>query len=179
MHQRQTIVNKIVALLTGVSGVPTPKEADDLPATGIAQPIVRVAITGESSTRSKSELEDERKLRLEIRIASPRAAGFQTALNTISELVESKLGANPTLQGTADSCEYVGMSSDFGNVADIDSASLVLSYEATYIYTPTIAADTFITLSLQIDMAGPRNDPQEPAEPDGQIDASATIALPT
>jgi hypothetical protein len=39
-------------------------------------------------------------------------------------------------------------------------------------------ADDFITAAVEIDMASPRNDPQTPAEPDGQIDARTTITLP-
>lgn len=41
-----------------------------------------------------------------------------------------------------------------------------------------LATDDFLTTDVQIDMASPRNDPQLPTEPDGQIDAVATINLP-
>lgn len=41
-----------------------------------------------------------------------------------------------------------------------------------------VAADAFVTARIDIDMASPRNDPQTPADPDGQLDASATITLP-
>lgn len=179
MHPRQTIINQTITLLTGIAGLPTPKEIDEQPAAGSSQPIVRVGWSNETSARSKSEMEDERKLRLEIHLAAPRKPGFQTALNAMAELVEAKLGANPKLNDTADSLEYLGATPDPGEVADVASAEMMLSYEASYIYTPTVTADTFGTLNVQIDMAGPRNDPQLPATPDGQIDASATVILPT
>lgn len=41
-----------------------------------------------------------------------------------------------------------------------------------------VAADAFETAHIDIDMASPRNDPQTPAEPDGQLDAAAIITLP-
>lgn len=176
MHQRQAIINKIVALLTGITGLPAPKELDEKPSP--TQPVLRVYAAGETPTR-KTEMEDERKLRIEVRMAANRAEGFQTTLNDMSKLVEDKLALDPQLDETASSFEYLGMAPNVGDVGDIDSASMVLMYEATYIYTPTITAEDFLTMSLEIDMAGPRNDPQLPAEPDDQIDASATITLPT
>lgn len=179
MHQRQIIIDKIVALLTGVTGLPVPKELDVMPAPGSNQPVVRVYAAGESSERSRTELEDARRLRIEVKVSVNRAAGFQTLLNNACEAVEAKLGQKPTLDGVADSFEFTGWSPDFGAVSEIDAASAVLNYEAAYVFTPTISADAFLTMNVEIDMAGPRNDPQSPTEPDGQIDASATIALPT
>ena len=41
-----------------------------------------------------------------------------------------------------------------------------------------VATDDFLTSAVEIDLASPRNDPQDPTEPDGQIDAAVTITLP-
>ena len=177
MHQRQVVIDKIVSMLTGMPGSPKPKEEDEKPAPA-NQPVVRVSMVGESSVRSKSEMQDERNMRVEIKLAVPRAAGFHAALNAISAMIENKIGAAPQLENTAESCQYIGMTADMGAVSDIDAASIVLIYEVMYIYTPTTAADAFLTANIKIDMASPRNDPQKPTQPDGQIDASATITLP-
>ena len=74
----------------------------------------------------------------------------------------------------------------FGTVeADSDAAGeQVVRSVAMTVYCPYIAGlypranDDFLTAEIGFDLASPRNDPQIPAQPDGQIDARVSVQLP-
>ena len=61
----------------------------------------------------------------------------------------------------------------------VEDGVLTLEYECKYLWTPPDPTDALGNVYVQIDKSSPRNDPPVPTEPDGQIDAVASINLPT
>lgn len=57
------------------------------------------------------------------------------------------------------------------------AATIAITVQYTLTYPPVIA-DALIDIHADFDMASPRNDPQSPTGPDGQIDATDDIVLP-
>lgn len=55
------------------------------------------------------------------------------------------------------------------------TVTITLQYQTEF---PPTVADGLTAIHADWDMASPRNDPQEPAGPDGQIDAQDDLALP-
>lgn len=103
-----------------------------------------------------------------------------TASETLLEAVQASLYAWLNLGG------LLPEELDFGSVraeedAGGDCVVRRLTLDIVCPYTMELygqATDDFLTAAVQIDLASPRNDPQLPTEPDGQIDAAVTFNLP-
>lgn len=120
------------------------------------------------------------KRKLVVYIKAYVVAGKEAAnqLDEISYVIENLLHNKKDLNGNCDVLEYQGMQPNYDNAPLQDSAMITLQYNCNYTWEPdeTNLNDLNI-VHVDIDMSSPRNDPQKPYEPDGQIDASATIDL--
>lgn len=111
-----------------------------------------------------------------------KAAGSQrpdTTAETILGQVLALLYADMTLGGVVpDEIEF-GPLSVAASMNDQVSRQYRLEVSASYVQDLYgQATDDFLLAAVEIDMASPRNDPPTPTGPDGQIDASVSIALP-
>jgi hypothetical protein len=179
MSSPDLIRAKLVQLLTAVAGVPTPVPERIAPAQVGALPAVSIYLPSETAERALDQFQEKCRARIDIECNVQRSPTFVAETEALFLAIRAKLMINQTLDSLAESCEYIGRNFDLGAVGDVDAIRLTLHYDCVYIYSTTTAADAFNTIGLKIDMAGPRNDPQTPTVPDGQIDASATITLPT
>ncbi|SNT28935.1 hypothetical protein SAMN06265795_12239 [Noviherbaspirillum humi] len=103
--------------------------------------------------------------------------------DAIEDAIEAAMNGSvlpaPDFVSLVDQCPYIDTELKYGG--DEGRADLVhaeMTYTARYIRSPAQSFPGFDTLQVAIDMAGPRNEPQLPSRPDGQIDAVATIPLP-
>lgn len=141
-------------------------------------PLINVMTDGERVESRIDESTEKRLLTVFVKITATDDEGIADTLDAISDQVEARLSVKPDLGGLVESFDYKSMNPDYMGEASSELAQLVLEYECTYLYTTVLTGDDFLTLDAKIDMSSPRNDPQTPTGPDGQIDASATISLP-
>ena len=102
---------------------------------------------------------------------------------TIEDVIENAMNGvyvpAPLFATLVDQCPY--RDTELKYVGEEGRADLVhaeMTYTARYIRSPAQELPDFKTAAISIDMAGPRNEPQLPSHPDGQIDASVVINLP-
>lgn len=117
---------------------------------------------------------------LAVCVKAAETARPDTTAETLLEAVQASLYAWLNLGG------LLPEELDFGSVRSEEDASgervvrkLVMDIVCPYtmeLYGQ--ATDDFLTTAVEIDLASPRNDPQLPTEPDGQIDAAVTFNLP-
>jgi hypothetical protein len=177
MHARTKIRQAVLAklqphpLLTTLFAARTkPNGEDRLPAANI--------VTGSEVSEDLGDWEEMRSVQLQVVLEVVQDSGIVDKLDDLAEVVEALLGDDQTLGGLCDSFRYKGSDPDYTSAAAQETASLTLTYECKYRWAPDPAVDVLGTVSVLFDMAGPRNEPQLPAGPDGQIDASTTINLP-
>ena len=117
---------------------------------------------------------------LAVCVKAAETARPDTTAETLLEAVQASLYAYLNLGG------LLPEELDFGSVrseVDANGERLVrrLTMDVVCPYTMElygVCTDDFLTTDVQIDLASPRNDPQLPTEPDGQIDAAVTFNLP-
>ncbi|MEW6612703.1 MAG: hypothetical protein AB1409_08180 [Pseudomonadota bacterium] len=151
-----------------------PYEAADLPC-------VEITFEGAEPERKADHYLDWRaRIGLAVMVKAAESARPDTTAEGLLGNVLAKLYADLKLGGVLpEELEFGPIRSEEDAAGEHVVRRLVM--EIVCSYTEELygqATDTFLTAAVQIDMAGPRNDPQEPAEPDGQIDAAATIHLP-
>lgn len=179
-HPRILIRDALITILTPVATAASARlfRQRIKPTSESKLPWINIETDGDTADRHTDQYTDRHALSINVRIAAKDQDLVADVLDTISEQVEAVLRINPTLLGTVESFDYKSSNPDYNGAADVEIAELVLNYECIYITEPSLNGDDFLTLDVDFDMASPRNDPQNPATPDGQIDASATITLP-
>lgn len=175
MHARRAIRARVATVLGAHPDLANLFVSRGRPAHESQAPFGRVMIGSETSGRAIDRHAEKRSLDLRIQLVVQATTGSDDALDDLAETVEKLMAADPTLNDLAERHDYQGTSFDFDGGANADLAAAELKYSIEYIYEYEPVFDDFITAAVGIDMASPRNDPQTPAEPDGQIDASATI----
>lgn len=178
MHTRQRIREAVRDLLQDHDELRELFTARGRPVNERHTPYANIVSGAERSEMHSQQWQDKRTLPVYVRLYTQDGDESPNVLDDLAERVETLLSVDSTLGGIVESFEYRGADPDYESAAQQDLASLVLEYECVYIWEPTVDADDFETAVIEIDMAHPRNDPQDPAEPDGQIDASTTITLP-
>jgi hypothetical protein len=135
-----------------------------------------------SGTEVSEDLTDNwlefRTLQVHVLLYVQQSPGVADALDNLAEAVENLLSKDQTLGGVCSKFRYKGCEPDYDSAVAQESALLTMNYEVEYVWEPTINADPLTTINVEVDMASPRNDPQVPATPDGQIDAVIEILLP-
>lgn len=177
MHARRQIRAAIVQRLSAAPGLMALFGARTKPAGEEQLPFANVLTAAESAEDLADQWLELRTLHVAIHLAVRQAEGVADALDDLAEQVEILLGADQTLGGVCEFFRYQGCEPDYDSAAHLEAAALVLNYECKYVWAPSPPVDAWHTAGVQFDMAGPRNDPQFPTHPDGQIDAAATITL--
>lgn len=142
-------------------------------------PFAAIETGNETSERHSDQYSELRTVRAIVRLYATADEHLDDTLDSLAESVESLLANDQTLGGITESFEYKGADPDVTSAASVEAGTLALEYECRYIWSPTATVNDFTTALVQIDMSSPRNDPPAPTHPDGQIDASARITLPT
>lgn len=178
MHSRQKIRDAVTAKLTAHTLLTKLFEARTKPAGEESLPSANVISGTETVEDLADQFRELRTLQVSIVLEAKQAAGVVVKLDDLAEQVESLLSTVPTLGGVCEFFRYKGCDPDYDSASAQEAASLTLNYECKYVWEPVPVVNTLTTVQVSVDMAGPRNDPQLPSRPDGQIDASATITLP-
>lgn len=144
-------------------------------------PCLEISFEGaEPDRKADHYLNWRARIALAVCVKAAETARPDTAAETLLEAVQASLYAYLNLGG------LLPEELDFGSVrSEVDAGGECvvrkLAMEIVCPYTMELygpATNDFLTTAVQIDMAGPRNDPQLPTEPDGQIDAAVTFNLP-
>jgi len=117
---------------------------------------------------------------IRILVKDQDAAAPDTQAEAILESVEAALQANLYLGGALhDEIEFGAVRLDSGDTLEVVTRELALTVSCPWIHDIYgLPTDDFEVAAVQIDMASPRNDPQNVLHPDGQIDAATTFDLP-
>ncbi len=175
----KTALQTICGTVTGLNGKvfvdrDRPYEDSDLPC-------LEITFEGADPARNADHYLDwAARFGLAIKVKAAELDRPDTMAETLLGAVQAKLYTNLKLSGVLDK------ELDFGSIRSEDDANgekvvRKLTMEIVCAYTEELygqAMDDFLEAAVQIDLAGPRNAPQIPAKPDGQIDAAATINLP-
>ena len=140
-------------------------------------PFINV-LTGSETCERPIDASELRTVQVFIKIYTNAAEGIYDELDSIAYAVESVLEKDSGLSGIVENFEYSGADPDAISASDTENGELTLNYTAQYLREPDPIADDLVLICTDIDMADPRNDPQFPPGPDGQIDASVTIEFP-
>lgn len=178
MHVRKQIRDKVKLLLAAHPGLANIYTGRVQPTHTAKMPFANVETGTESAERHVDQWREVRTVRVYIRLYDTADEHLDDKLDNLAETVEALLGLDQTLGGLVEAWEYKGVEPDTASAARVEEGSLSLEYECKYLWTPTPAVNNLGTVSAQIDMSSPRNDPPSPTVPDGQIDAAATITLP-
>lgn len=178
MHQRQVIREAVLQVLQAHTGLSNRYTGRLQPTGSEKLPFVRVAIAGETSQEHSDQWSEKRTVTVLLALYAKAEEHLDDVLDSLAVTVESLLCQDQTLGGACESLRYKGAAFDFDGPAN-EIGSLTLSYECVYVWAPAPVLPDFITAQIGIDMASPRNDPPTPTEPDGQLDASVTVTLPT
>lgn len=178
MHARRQIRHAVTTRLQAHTGLAALFEARTKPTAEERLPFANVITGPESCERLADQWREVRTVMVMVQLFVRQASDVANTLDDLAEQVEALLGDDQTLGGVCEIFDYKGCDPDFDSAAAQEAASLTLNYECKYVWSPVAAADTLGAVSVAIDVAGPRNDPQLPAEPDGQIDAVDVINLP-
>lgn len=177
MHKRREVRDDIALRLAAVPGITLlkgrvkPIAEDELPAV--------VVLTGsERAERYLDNFLDLHRLSVQVRIFVRSTDAVLDAVDDIAEQVTAILRQDETLDGLVQCFEYQGVTPDYESAADMEIAVGTMDFEARYFHELRgVVVDDLDTVHAAIDMSSPRNDPQEPVEPDGQIDAELLIDL--
>ncbi len=175
MHSRTAIRNRVVTILSAHPDLTALFVSRGRPASESRAPFGEVVITSETASKRMDYISELRVLDLRISLVVKAVSGADAELDALAEVVENLMAADQTLSGLCEKQEYKGAQFDFEGGAVSDVASVELRYSVEYIYEPAQAFDDLVMVAIGIDMASPRNEPQVPSEPDGQIDARVTI----
>lgn len=135
-------------------------------------------MTGSETSESISDyLQEERTLKVDVELYARHEYGIVDCLDELAEVVEHLLAGDAWISHIVKSFRYTGCTPYYDNAEDREAAMLSLNYECQYIWQPEIDAVDLLSVKVGIDMASPRNDPQIPTGPDGQIDAEVDIQL--
>lgn len=179
MHTRQLIRKAIYDRLKGHTGISTLLESNIKLLGEENLPLVNVMTKKEESTYLTDLWKERRTLQVEVVLYASHANGIANALDSLANTVEVLLSSDPTLGGVCENFSYKGCEPDYTSAASQGLALLTMHYECIYIWEPNPELDVMDTVSIAIDMASPRNDPQLPSHPDGQIDAMTIIHFPS
>lgn len=174
-HQRIDIRNHIVGILSDQDGLSDLFVSRGRPVSERRVPFCAVVIAGETVTKKVDHISESRRLDVRIVLVVKALAGADEALDALAENVEYALAADWDFDGLIERQEYKSAQFDFEGGAAGDLASAELRYDVEYIYEPSRDFDDLSSVAVGIDMSSPRNDPQVPATPDGQIDARVTV----
>ncbi|MDR1311924.1 MAG: hypothetical protein LBK01_08675 [Burkholderiaceae bacterium] len=178
MHSRQAIREAVYQKLSAHPDLATLFYArtksiseEDLPAGDV--------VTGSETVESASDQWQElRTVQLHVLLYAQNTASVADTLDTLAEVVEQLLSDDQTLGGLCTTFQYAGCDPDYESAATYDMAILTMNYTCRYVWQRAFDLGELSSISVGIDMASPRNDPQIPAHPDGQIDAEIEITLP-
>lgn len=179
MHSRRKIRDAVAALLAPHPLLTRLFEARTKAANEDALPFANVTTGAESVEDLADQFREIRTLPVMVTLVVRKDKGVADQLDDLAEHVENLLGLDPTLGGACEQLRYKGCEPDYTSAASEEAASLTLNYECKYVWEPSPDLDVLQTIEVQFDMAGPRNEPQLPSHPDGQVDAVATIVLPS
>lgn len=179
MHTRKKIRDKVKQLLVAHPGLANCYSGRVQPTHSSRLPFANVETGNETSERHSDQFSELRTVRVYVRLYASADEHLDDALDALAELVESLLSLDQTLGGIAETFEYKGADPDTASAANVEAGSLTLEFECKYVWETSPPLDDFGTAVVEIDMSSPRNDPPSPTIPDGQIDAAATIILPT
>lgn len=151
-----------------------PYESADLPC-------LEIRFTGEDSERGADHyMTWDASFALAVCVKAAEADRPDLAADALYQQVKARLYADMTLAGEVPrELEFAGGRPDVDAGGEFVVRKLVLDIKCQYtdeLYGQ--ATDALSTVAMGIDMGNPRNDPQLPAGPDGQIDAQITIDLP-
>lgn len=175
MHPRAAIRARVKAIMESHPDLANLFVSRGRPVSERKAPYARVMINQEAAGRQMDFHSEKRTLDVKIQLVLQSVTGADDALDALAETTENLMAADPTLNNLAERHEYQGTAFDFEAGAQADLVSAELSYSVQYIYEPASEFDDFVTAAVGFDMASPRNEPQVPSGPDGQIDAAATI----
>lgn len=175
MHQRIAIRNRLVELLQTHPDLSALFVSRGRPVSENRVPFGKVVIASETAGKKMDYISEARSLDVRILLVVKALSGADAQLDALAEQVENILAAHQTLDGLAERQEYKGTQFEFEDGATGDLSSAELRYAVDYIYEPVQVFDDLSTVAVGFDMASPRNEPQIPATPDGQIDAQVTI----
>lgn len=175
MHRRAEIRAKIVDVLSAQSDLSALFVSRGRPVHESKAPFGSVVIASESASRKSDYPSESRVLDVRIALTVKSVDGVDAQLDALAEVIERLMAVDPRFDDLAERSDYQGTAFDFESGANGDLASAELRYNVEYIFEPVSDFDNFSTFSAGFDMASPRNEPQVPAGPDGQIDAEVTI----
>ncbi len=175
MHQRQKIRQALYDILYECDELRELFDARGRAVPGVNVPFSNIMIGKEYAAEYSDGFQQKRILPIYINIYVKQGDKSPNALDTIAESIESLLALDVTLKDTCENMEYKGADPDYQSGAEQGAAHLMLEYEVTYVWEPALDLTALKEVMIDIDMASPRNDPQTPPAPDGQIDASTLI----
>ena len=140
---------------------------------------INVLTGSETSEKHLDMFSERRTVQVFIKIYASAQEDISDELDRIADTVENELAAESGLKDITESFEYRGTETDIESAANTENGEMTLEYSAVYIWQPTQIFPALEGMHIDIDMSSPRNEPQTPSTPDGQIDASLTIKFPT
>ena len=144
-------------------------------------PCLEIKFSGEDPERSADHYQTwNAHISLSVCVKAAEADRPDLALDALYQQVKAALYVNMRLGGEVTrELEFSGSRPDVDAAGEFVVRKLVLDIKCRYddeLYGQ--ASDTLSTVTFGIDLGNPRNDPQLPSGPDGQIDASVSITLP-
>jgi len=175
MHPRRKIRDAVYQRLLGHEGLRELFNARVKFTPDVYMPFCNVITGNETSVPDDEDYYDRRTLQLFVVLYARDVDYVVNSLDDLAEVVEYQLSVDKTLGDLCVSFRYTGADPFYENVDDPEAASLTLTYECVYRWGRPFEGDEWKQTRIGFDMAQPRNDPQIPPGPDGQIDASVTI----
>jgi hypothetical protein len=176
--ERSIIREDLRALLDGATDAGSsvfksrsePFAEDDLPAIAIVTP----SEDGDNLAADGGHPQLRKTLTVVIRcmVAATSDASMSIALDTLTEQVEPLILTNidfiKAREKLLDFNTALATTEDGAVIPGVADITMRLQYTEEY---PPVIGDDLKTIAADWDMASPRNDPQTPTGPDGQIDA--------
>lgn len=178
MHTRQKIRNAVYQKLQAHPSLKTLFNTRTKATNEDKLPFGNVVAESESVDDLSDQFQEFRTLQLQVELYVKDSDNVADALDLLAVDVEALLATDQTLGGICSSLRYKGFDADLDSAAEQEAARMTLKYECKYVWAPEPGFGELGTIQVSIDMSGPRNEPQLPSTPDGQIDAVDTITLP-
>lgn len=178
MHTRIQIRKAVLKLLQSHQGFSELCKSRGKPTDEGNLPFANVMTGVEIALDFTDQWREQRTLQVSVLLYQRDDEDVADALDDLAEKAEALLRRDQTLGGICESFRYKGATPDYESGAAQEIAALVLNYECVYIWEPVVDLEALTAIAVDIDMAGPRLEPQLPAHPDGQIDAVDVINLP-
>ena len=175
MHPRQKIRKAVFERLQGYDILQALFNARTKFSLDSAMPFCNVITGTETSERDQDDYHERRTLQLFVNLYARDENLLVDTLDDLALFVEDRLSLDRTLNGICESFRYVGADPYYENADDQELGMLTLNYECVYLKPREFEGDVWRKTQIGIDMASPRNNPQKPTGPDGQIDARITI----